>query len=321
MRNIKKYKGFAFINIFGLALGMACCLMIFLWVQNELNFDRLHENKNSIYQVYSESHYSDVRKNVWTGSYYPLSKALKNEIPEVREAVSYQAVNDILIKHNQTRLTANRIAFADPSFFNVFTFPFVKGDPTNALSDRFSIIITEEMAYKYFGREDLIGKTLNVHNQIDVVVTGVIKNIPDQSSLQFDCIVPFCWIYGSPEKEPTHWGGNPLTTYVLLHEKTNADDVSAKITRLVEKHNPHENFKEFFHILPLTKIHLFSPHGGGLIVSIVIFSVIVFFVLIIACINFMNLNTAKTATRITEVGIRKVVGAQKRISDLIKIIC
>ena len=310
LRNLKKNKGYAFISVFGLAVGMACCLLVFFWVQDEYRYDRFHENKDAIFQVYSEVRYTSGRESIWMGSYYPLSKVLMNEIPEVADAVRYEAVPNILVKHGDKRLTDNTIGFADASFFDIFTFPFVKGDPRTAFSDRFSIVITEEMGRRYFGSEDPMGKTLNVHNQIDLLVTGIIEDVPQQSSLRFDCIVPFVLIAGG--NEPTHWGGNPLTSFVLLHENVNLEEVAGKITGVVEKHHPRTSAKEYFHLNPLTRMHLYSPEGPGLIQVVVIFSLIVFFILIIACINFMNLNTARAATRAKEVGLRKVVGARRK---------
>ena len=316
LRNIQRHKTYSFINIFGLAIGMACCLLIFLWVQDEFRFDRFHENRNQIHQVYSELEYQDGRTRVFTGSYYPLAKILKDEVPEAFDALRYEEAANILVRYGEKSTTDNTVGLADPSFFDVFSFPFVKGNVETALSDLNSIVITERMAQKYFGNEDPMGKVLNVHGQADLKVTGVIENVPIHSSLQFDCIIPFAWQFGPSGKEPTHWGGNPLSTFILLHKDADLTNVAAKINDIYKKYNPSDKVQVDLHLHPLARWHLYSPEGGGLIRSITIFSIIALFVLIIACINFMNLSTARSATRSNEVGLRKVVGAKK--SDLVQ---
>jgi ABC-type antimicrobial peptide transport system permease subunit len=317
MRNLKRHKAFSFINIFGLAVGMTCCILILLWVEDEVSFDRFHEKKERIHKVYSETQYTDGRTEVsTTTSFYPLAKILKEESPDVVDAVRYHLIPNMLIIFGEKSLTNNHVALADPSFFNIFTFSFVKGNPQTALAERFSVVITEGMSQKYFGTEDPMGKVLNVNNQIDLQVTGVIKNPPKNSSLQFDCVAPFILYFGSNGEEPTHWGGNPLTTFVLLKENAQANEVEPKVTQIALDYNPFSKVKAWLlHLQPLSRMHLYSPEGGGLIKSLVLFSVIAFFVLVTACINFMNLATARAATRANEVGLRKVVGAKK--TDLI----
>jgi len=318
IRNLRRHKVFSFINIFGLAVGMTCCILILLWVQDEVSFDRFHEKKDRIHKVYSETQYTDGRTEVsTTTSFYPLAKILKEESPDVLDAVRYHSVPNMLIKFEEKTLTNNLVALADPLFFNMFTFTFMKGNAQTALAERSSVVITEGMSQRYFGSEDPMGKVLNVNNQIDLQVTGVIENPPKNSSLQFDCVAPFSLYFGSSGREPTHWGGNPLTTFVLLQEDALPGEVEPKITQIALEHNPSPKLKAWLlHLQPLTRLHLYSPQGGGLITSLVLFSVIAFFVLVIACINFMNLATARAATRANEVGLRKVVGAKK--TDLIK---
>ncbi|MCU0643761.1 MAG: ABC transporter permease [bacterium] len=310
-RNIQNHKTYSAINIIGLAVGMACCLLIFFWVQDEIRFDRFHVNKHQIYQVYSELKYQDGRSRIHTGSYYPLARLLKNEIPEVADALRYEEAANILVKQGEISTTNNTVGLADPAFFKVFSFPIINGNPETALSDLNSIVITERMAQKYFGEEDPIGKILNVHGQSDLVVTGVVQAVPHRSSLQFDCIIPFAWQFGSSGNEPTHWGGNPLQTFILIAESADLATVAPKINDLFKKYNPTDKIQVDFRLHPLTRLHLYAPGGGGLIRLIQISSIIALFVLIIACINFMNLSTARSATRSNEVGLRKVVGANK----------
>lgn len=318
LRNLRRHKVFSFINIFGLAVGMACCIVILLWIQDEVSFDKFHEKKERIHKVYSEIQHTDGRTEIHTStSFYPLARVLKEESPDVVDAVRYHSVQNMLIRFGEKSLPNNTVALADTSFFNIFSFSFVKGNPETALAERFSVVVTEEMSQKYFGSEDPIGKVLNVNNQIDLQVTGVIKNPPQNSFLQFDCVAPFILYFGANGTEPKHWGGNPLTTFVLLHENARANEVGQKVTQIALSHRPSLKVKAWqLHLQPLSRMHLYSPEGEGLITSLVLFSVIAFFVLVIACINFMNLATAKAATRANEVGLRKVVGAKK--TDLIK---
>lgn len=311
LRNIRKYKTYSAINIIGLAVGMACCLLIFFWVQNEFHFDRFHKNKNRIYQVYSELKYQDRQSRVFTGSYYPLAKLLKSDIPEVAEALRYEEADNILVKQGEISTTDNTVGLADPAFFQVFSFPFIKGNAETALTNRNSIVITERMAQKYFANADPLGQVLNVQGQADLVVTGVMQDVPYYSSLQFDGIVPFAWQFGPSGSEPTHWGGNPLQTFVLVSEHAALTNIAPKINDLFKKYNPTDKIQVDFHLHPLTRLHLYSPGGGGLFRLIQISSIIALFVLIIACINYMNLSTARSASRSNEVGLRKVVGAKK----------
>jgi putative ABC transport system permease protein len=316
LRNIRKHTLHSMINIVGLSIGMTVCLLIFLWVQDELGYDRFHANKNEIAQVYSEMLYSSGESQISMSSYYPLAKVLKEECPEVREAVRYESASELLLSHGDKRFTNNIVGLADPAFFDIFSFPFIQGNPATALAENYSVVLTEKMANKYFGSEDPVGKTLTLNNEVDFQVTGIIENVPAQSSLQFDCVVPFIIEFAPDFKEPEHWGGNPLDTYVLLHKDVDRLEVERKITSIVEKHAQWETVKVTFHLHPLAKKHLYSPQGGGLMQTLLIFSAIALFVLLIACINFMNLSTAKATTRAKEVGIRKVIGARK--TDLIR---
>lgn len=316
LRNIRKHTLHSVINIAGLSLGMAVCLLIFLWVQNEFGYDRFHVNRDEIAQVYSEMQYSSGSSQINMGSYFPLAKVLKNECPEVIDAVRYEFATGLLLRRGEKQFMNDIVGLADPTFFDIFSFPFIKGNPETALEENYSVVLTENMAKKYFGSENPVGKTLTLNNELDIQVTGIIENVPPQSSLQFDCIAPYLLCFAPDFKEPEHWGGNPLETYVMLHKEADHLEVEKKITSIVEKHAQWETAKVTFHLHPLQKKHMYSPEGGGLIQSLAIFSAVALFVLFIACINFMNLGTAKAATRAKEVGVRKVVGARK--TDLVR---
>ncbi len=311
LRNIRKHKLHSFINIVGLSIGVAVCLIVFLWVQDEFGYDRFHANKSEIAQVYSKMLYSGGDSQINTGSYYPLAKVLKEECPEIKEAIRYEPATGLRFSHGDKQFSNDAVGLADPSFFAIFTFPFTAGSPATALAENYSIIISESMAKKYFGNEDPIGKTITLLDDFDLQVTGVMADVPKQSSFQFDCVMPYALKFAPNFQEPDHWGGNPLSTYVLLHKDVDHFEVEKKITAIAEKYAQWETAEVTFHLHPLTKKHLYSPQGGGLIQTLLIFSAIALFVWLIACINFMNLSTAKAATRAKEVGIRKVVGARK----------
>lgn len=315
-RNIRKHKLNSIINIVGLSVGMAVCLLIFIWIQDESGYDRFHANRDDIAQVYSEMTYSSGESQISMSSYYPLSRVLREECPEIRESVRYESVSGLLLSHGDKRYTNDTIALADPSFFEIFSFPFRQGNPKTALTENYSIIVSNTMAQKYFGREDPIGKTITLNDEIDFQVTGVMEDVPPQSSLQFDGVVPFIVNFAPDFKEPEHWGGNPLDTYVLLYKDVDRLEVERKITAIVENHVKWETTKVTFHLHPLAKKRLYSPQGGDLIQTLLIFAAIALFVWLIACINYTNLSTAKATTRAKEVGIRKVIGARK--TDLIR---
>ncbi len=315
LRNIKRHKGYSLINIVGLAIGMACCILILLWVQDELSFDRFHENADDIYRVLQDINFTD-HSTTWTITQGPLGPSLKEDFPEIIDATR--------ITDRGFRLTYDdksydeRVGMADGSILKMFTFPLVKGDPVTALSDPLSIVLTEVMAAKYFGDEDPIGKTIKADNKWDFQVTGVMKNVPRNSHLQFDFLIPF--IFGRELNYTVdHWGNSSFRTYVQLPKGVPAQDVIQKISGyLFEKPTIEKDAR--LNLQPLTRIHLYSNYeydsAHGDITYVMLFSIIAFFILLIACVNFMNLATARSANRAKEIGMRKVAGAHK--ADIIR---
>lgn len=289
-RHIKKYKSFSFINVFGLATGMACCMLILIWVQNELSYDCFHTHADAIYRVQSNL-ISQPR---------PLAPALKDGYPEIRDAVRFFSP-DVVVRFREKIFEEERFFFADPSVFDMFSFSFIKGDPATALRDRYSVVLTQDMAEKYFGHENPIGKTLQIQNQYDLNVTGIIQNVPQNSHLRFDFLGSF-ELYGSRIEDS--WSNHAYLTYILLEPNITADQIRTKISDIVMKHSPIVHTP--IDIQPLRRIHLYED---GAITYVYIFSAIAVFVLVIACINFMNLMTARYGNRIKEIGLKKVVGA------------
>lgn len=306
LRNIRKYKIYSFVNIVGLAVGMACCILILLWVQDELSYDQFHKNGKRIYML---TLITD--RGTWRSSPWALVPTLKNDFPEV-EMGSQCAVRTVLVRHGD-RMFYETGAMVVPEFLKIFTFPFKSGDPTKALDNIESVVITESTAHKYFGSEDPIGKTLTFENSIDLVVTGVMEDIPSNSHLQFALMARPEVAFGK-ERMKT-WSAD-CPSYILLAEGANPTEFENKIRDTINKYDKRTTVKYYVGMHPLQKIHLYALQGTNPVVYVILFAGVAVIVLLIACINFMNLATARSSTRAREVGLRKVVGAAR--PDLIR---
>ncbi len=311
IRNIFKNKVYSFINIAGLSIGITASILILLWVTDELNFNSFQKNINNIYVIPQTQHYQTIGDFTVMVTPPALLPALKSERPEIKYATRYAFFSaKHLISYGEKNFK-QALNYADPDFFKMFSFDFIKGDKNTALNDPHSVVITEEMALKYFGDVDPIGKTLRLEDQIDLNVTGLVKNIPRNSDIQFNMISPIeimHELYGfSLEK----WNSNMLITYIQLRDPKQASELSKQIQGRLKKEIDSPTAGRLF-LFPFKDIHLYSVTGtGGRIKTVIIFSIIAFFILIIACINFINLATARSAKRSTEVGIKKVVGASR----------
>lgn len=316
-RNFKKQKVFSFVNISGLMVGMTCCILILLWVQNELSYDRFHENADNIYIVVCERERDSNLFYIQTTP-APTAPALKESYPEVINAARYRNLGKRLIRYGDIFDIEEDIAFADPSFFDIFTFPFVKGNPKAALEDLYSIVITEDMAVKYFGSEDPVGKTIFFGKEIgflkgvdcDLTVTGVIKNIPENSSINFDFIAPFKLIGKLFNRDLTRWNFSfGFRSFVLLRDRTDYKKFNNNISGFINQ-NANWNVKTL--LKPMIDIYRRGYNGEGVIKSVYIFTSLAVLTLIIACLNFINLSTARSGNRAREVGMRKVIGARRK---------
>ncbi len=312
IRSLIRQKGFSLINILGLAIGLACALLILLWVQDELSFDRFHEHADRLYRVEEDQYYSGEVYHV-TVTPYPSAPVWKDEIPEIEEACRYQWPSGMLFTYGETAFYEGGCVAVDSTFFDLFSYDFLHGNKANALTEPYSAVLTEETAEKYFGDENPIGKSLSVNNQFEFTVTAVLKSIPKNSINQFDILVPFDYLK-EIEQFSDSWGNNSIRTYIKLYENAVIDSVDSKLTAVVKQHN--EETTTDFMAAPFTRIHLHQyfgyGHDPGAIVFVYIFSAIAIFVLLIACINFMNLSTARSSTRAREIGLRKVSGAGRR---------
>ncbi len=304
LRNIKKYKGYSFINITGLAVGLACFILITLWVQDELGFDKFHKKKDNLYLLTITHQNGIVDRNVP----YALAPLMADEYSEidgftriyeygnqVQSFFKYRPDNGPMVIFNESN-----IDLVDKHFFSMFSFPFIKGTAGNALKVQNSVVISEDIAEKYFGNDNPMGKILNLNNQRNLTVTGVI-HIPDNSHLQPDFIIPLQqglendWTWRDP-------------SYVLLSQKTNLLQFKDKIAGFMNKKMPYNSRMSFqLGLLPITKVHL----GFGGKTYVTIFFLVAVFILLIACTNYTNLATARSANRTREVGLRKVAGARK----------
>jgi ABC-type antimicrobial peptide transport system permease subunit len=315
VRTIKRSKVYSFINISGLAVGMACCILILLWVKDELSFDRFHENADMIYRVTDLYYDSSGGHFSSSTSAWPLAEALKTDFPEIVESARLRILTNRLISYKDKKFYENDFVAVDPSFLKMFSFPLVRGDITTALTEPNTILITEETAARYFGTEDPIGKILTYNNHTDFKVIGILKNVPHNSHIRFDFLVPFEQTLRAFGWSVDWWTDN-YTTYVQLAENASVQYISEKVYDYKKKIGPKTRTKLI--LQPLTDIHLRSDyaidlygHTENKAIYVYAFSVIALFVLFVACINFMNLSTARSEKRSKEVGLRKVVGASR----------
>ncbi|KYP15522.1 ABC transporter permease [Flavihumibacter sp. CACIAM 22H1] len=313
-RNIVKHKAFSAINIAGLAIGMASSILILLWVQHELSFDRFHENANELFRITAEA--SEFKTAVNPPG---MPVGLKKEIQAVKNYVRVSKAVKLLLEKDRQQFEEKNALYTDPSFLDIFSFPLLKGNKKTALQQPNSILLTASMATKYFGTENPLGKSLLLDNQHNLTVTGVLANPPSNSHLQFDFILPITT--ESARALNSNWGNFNFYSYLLL-DKTVANDPQAilkteSLINTVYKRNiPESTLKVAFQLQPLTAIHLHSNlqidvAGHGNILYVKIFFIVAIFILVVACINFMNLATARSAKKAKEVGLRKVVGASR----------
>ncbi|MBO9613954.1 MAG: ABC transporter permease [Dyadobacter sp.] len=317
LRNLVKNKGYASINILGLATGMAMALLIGLWVRYEWSFDNFHENRASIARVMKKTRFNG-HKGTQDGIMLPLATELRTNFSEVKYVTRLDWGDKHSLVAGDQKLSRQG-HYADPDFLKMFTFPLVKGNAEQVLKNPYSIVLTESLAHAMFGDAEPVGKVIRVDNQFEVMVTGILKDVPRNSSLQFDYLMPYelniatsDFVRGSLDQ----WGNNFLQTYVLLNDGITPEAFSARIANLVRtKMKDREEGLLFVH--PMPKWHLFGEfkdwvNSGGAIEYVRLFAVIGMLVLLIACINFMNLSTARSEKRAREVGIRKAVGSQRQ---------
>jgi len=327
-RNLLKNKFYTSINIIGLAVGLATCLLILLYVLDELSYDRYNVNADRIYRVNNEVKFG--------GNYFDLAvapgmmgPAMVKEFPQVAQYTRIRWYGSFLVKKGNENIKEGKVAYGDSTLFDVFTLPMLAGDPKTALKEPHSLVITETIAEKYFNRIDVVGKTLLINDTGNYRITGVIKDIPAQSHFNFNFFVPFA---ENEDSRSDNWLSENYNTYVLLKNTADAAKLGPELNKMMDRYVGPElkdiinlSLDEFkktggyvrASLTPLTAIHLYSNKtgelfGNGNVQFVYIFSAVALFILLIACINFMNLSTARSSNRTKEVGIRKVLGSLRK---------
>ena len=312
-RSFKKYKNSFFINLIGLSSGLACTMLIYLWVNDELSVDKFHEKGHRLYQVMEHQQYAE---EIMTTTSTPgiLSEALVEEFPEFEYAATASWVSSSTLSIDNLNVKGDGL-HVGKDYFNIFTTPLIEGDPDQVLADKNSIVISEELAYKLFNTtENIIGKRVEYQHEKSFLVSGIFENIPASSSYQFDFLLSFEQ-FKDDNKWVLEWGNNGPRTFATLTEGSDPELVNQKIADFIKTKEEQSNVTLF--LKPFSERYLYGRYengkqSGGRIEYVRLFSIIAVFILVIACINFMNLSTARASRRAREVGIKKSVGAQQR---------
>jgi len=313
LRKFSRQKFYSLLNIFGLATGMATVILIMLYVTDELSYDRFHRHEKDLYRVVENQYYSGQPVFPVAVTPGPLAEALKSDFPEISRATRVHYAWDAF-EHNESRFDTRGI-YADKDFLSMFDFVVLQGDTATALDEINSILITERLAEKLFADTDPLGKTIRINHKREAMITGIMRNPPPNSHLQFDYVMPMSQRVIDVPRFKDDWGSNSLYTYVQLAPGTQPEQLDAKIKDYL-KTKVEKSVTDIF-LQPISDIHLsetsFVADSGrrGNRQYIRIFSIVAGFILIIACINFMNLATARAMKRAREVGLRKAIGAQR----------
>jgi ABC-type antimicrobial peptide transport system permease subunit len=312
-RNLTRNKGFAITNLLGLTIGITCTIFIFLWVNDELTYDKFNANYKNIYQVMANR---DFKNNVFTdpNMVFPLEKALENGYPQIKNVVMSSYPNTLLVEYGQTKLKKPVVTIGG-RYFDMFTCKFVEGDPKTALAEPNSLVVTQSMAKAFFGKAEPINKFLKVDGQQLMKVTGVIADMPGNSTRQFDGIRAYNFSDTLVKKAMQEWRNSSWMVYVQTADHPNIKQVEKAINGVMFTHN-NDKISTYF-TFPMNKWHLYSDfkdgkNAGGQIEYVRLFTIIAIIILLIACVNFMNLSTARSEKRAKEVGIRKTLGSDKK---------
>lgn len=316
-RNLLRHKGFSVINITGLAIGMATTILILLWIQDEVSYDRFHKNKDRIYEVWNRVSV-EGETSCWDTTPVPLAAAVEKDLPEVERAVRVNSNNKYLLSVGEKRMIKSA-AIVDTGFLQMFSFRMLQGDPTTALDDAHSVVLTEKTAKDLFGNEDALGKIIKIGDKDHFTVSGILQDPPTNTRFNFEYLLPWAYLkYG--EGQDLGWFDNSISTYVMLKPHANYASAAAKIKALKQQYTDEAKVMKWeLFIYPLDRWRLYSSFTDGVedhkgrSTFVNLFGIIAGLILLIACINFMNLSTARSEKRAKEVGIRKVAGAQKSL--------
>lgn len=313
-RNLIRNKGFSATNILGLTIGMTCTIFIFLWVKDEVAFDKFHTNHNNIYQVMATR---DFKPTIFTdpNMVLPLAKTLEGGNPQILKTVVTSHQESHLVEYNNIKLKKD-LYVASEQFFNIFTFKVLKGNPTEALKDPKSIIITESAAKAFFGNDEPINKMVRIDNQQSFKIAAVLADPPGNSTFKFDFIQPFDYSSDAVKNRMKEWGGSSHNVFVQTTPNANMAAIDKYIDKVKHDHSKNDKISTYY-TFPMNKWHLYSEwkdgkNVGGMIEYVRMFTIIAIIILLIACVNFMNLSTARSEKRAKEVGIRKTLGSDKK---------
>ncbi|UIR55118.1 ABC transporter permease [Sphingobacterium sp. SRCM116780] len=322
-RNLWKNKGYSSINIIGLAIGLACCLLIVLYIHDELSYDQYHVNKDRIYRVVHswEEKGQTKREDVWGVA--PIGPALQADFPEVEKVVQFSGQVSISFKNKEKVFQEERVFFMNSTAFDVFSWKTIIGNSSTALNEPYSAVLTKSAAKKYFGDENPIGKTLEgglAAGRADpglYKITAVIEDVPSNSHFTFDVLLSMRTFEQTRADIFDSWGYVDFYTYLLVSDQFNLADFNKKIPQFLKQHNASQEGRYNFHLEPLRDAYLHSTAGRqpgvtGSVQNLYIFAIIGLFILFIACVNFMNLATSRSMERAKEVGVRKAIGANHR---------
>ncbi len=311
-RNLIRNKGFSLLNIVGLSIGLAVVTLIILWISFEVSYDSFHENNERIYEINNQY---PIDGQIWTWNSTPkiMASVIKKDYPEVDGVSRYNYEDTFLFSIDDKRIRATG-SIVDPDFLRIFSFPLLEGNKQKVLDGVNSIVITQKLAEKLFGSDSPVGKVVKIDNSDNFTVTGVLKNLPQNTNFNFEFLVPWDYLHQKGWNDE-NWGNNSVATYVMLREGINSKTFSKKIKTLRSRYDKEAPEMETL-LYPFSRTYLYSKfengiEAGGKIDIIRLFGIIAGIILIIACINFMNLSTARSEKRGKEVGIRKVVGAKK----------
>jgi predicted permease len=313
-RNFLRAKGFFLINLVGLTTGLVCTLLIYLWVRDEVNMDKFHAKDSRLFQVMEFQNYAD---EIMTTTSTPgiLAETLKEEVPEVEYAATTTWISPFTLSVKENNIKANGF-YVGEDFFNIFSYPLIEGSPDKVLEDKTAIVISRELAKKLFNTdENVIGKTVEWQHKRSYQVTGLFDKVTS-SSYQFDFVLSF-EDFKDDNEWVTSWGNNGPPSFIILREGSDAAAVSDKIKDFVKKKNNEGESNVTLFLKPYSERYLYGRYengkqSGGRIEYVRLFSIIAVFILVIACINFMNLSTARASRRAKEVGIKKSIGAQRQ---------
>lgn len=314
-RNLFRNKGFSLTNLLGLTIGITCTIFIFLWVQDELAFDKFHANYNDIYKIKANR---DFNNQVFTDDnmVLPLAKTLKEELPQIKNSVVTTHPQSHILTYGEAKLKKQGFTVGD-HFFELFSWKFIKGNAASPLPDAYSIVLTQSAAKALFGNDDPINKVIKIDNDYNAKVTAVVADVPGNSTFQFDFINAFNYSNDNLKRAMNDWQNSSWDVFIQVNPGTNMKQLDKRITETKIKHDPTDKKISSYFSFPMSKWRLYNDfkngkNTGGMIEYVTLFTIIALIILLIACVNFMNLSTARSEKRAKEVGVRKTLGSGKK---------